>query len=225
MKLKIKYITLIFLIIGYSADCQNENNSNFQIIDHIEDRETIIKFIENFCSKSNPKDLEKDIIFPNFSVDHPQHLLNSKTLPPGPADTNIISGFGTFEIIKEGLKKEGCNDPHHVYIVKAYLDKNWKDSILTKFSSINEYFFSDQENRNNYLTYLIYLYNLPCNFSYLMIHFPTRNLTTHIKISITNNNDETTNHDNNGQCGIKTIEIYKINEKYKVSSVGTFYGH
>ena len=219
MKRNFNYLIIIisFSIIGFHCNSQDSLEINYQRIDYCQEIEEISAFIKDFGSITNPIELKKHVIFPYFNIAHPWHILNSKTLPLGPADTNITFEFGTFNVIKEGLIQSGCDDPLHVYLVKADLDKKWKDSILLKYPSIENFFFSIEKNQLDYLSYLINRYNFPIDFSIENIDYA---LKGEVKFNI--NNNEVPGFKIYG-FGFGKIFIYKKNGEYKVRSVGRYY--
>ncbi|MBM3435531.1 MAG: hypothetical protein FJY07_04840 [Bacteroidetes bacterium] len=216
MKRNFKHLIIIlFSIIGFYCSSQDTLEINYHRIDYCEEMEEICAFVKEFGSITNPVELSKHVVFPYFTIAHPWHVLNSKILPPVSADTNITFEL-SFDVIKEGLRQSGCNDPLHVYLHKASLDKEWKDSILLKHPSIENFFFSIEKNQIDYLSYLINRYNFPINFSIENIHYALKG-----EVNLNINNIEVPGFKIYG-FGFGWIFIYKKDGEYKVRSVGKY---
>ncbi len=218
--LKNIFIIILFLTSGFICTSQDTTELNYQRIDFCEEQDEICAFIEKFGSISDPYELRKEVIFPDFCADHICLITHMLPLPALNSNDTNKTHYSDKEIEKY-LRKRNCSNTLHFYKMKAEYNIEWKDSILQNHSSIETYFFKKEENQIKYLESVISEYGLPIDFSSVNIKHA---LKSEISFCLNEENNQSRRIPGLriSKYGFQIIEIYKINNEYKVKRLSYF---
>ena len=218
-----KYLIAIILLVFISIESNSQDSTklDYQRIYYCEEIEDISDFLREFLSCTNPQELQKYIVFPDFKASHKCG---------GTYDIRGIRPFDSTKIymtdleIKEMLDKEGCTNPLHYLQIKFGENKVWRDSLnrnnIKNYGNLQVYCFVSEEYRLKYLQWFINEYHFPIDTDSLNFRnaritdkqfSPKQNWEIQVLSLIIS------------YFGYHSIEIYKLNGEYKVK--GVYVGH